>query len=70
MLNQKVEQAKVEGREFHWTGINNGTFFDWYVFMHVALGSSPNNAYRALHASFIDIALPPNKTVTYWDGGK
>lgn len=31
LLNQKVTEAKEAGKTFHWTGINNGTFFDWYV---------------------------------------
>lgn len=31
MLEQKSKQAKEEGKEFCWTGINNGVFFDWYV---------------------------------------
>jgi hypothetical protein len=29
LLNQKVEDAKEAGKEFHWTGINCGTFIDW-----------------------------------------
>lgn len=29
LLNSKVKEAKSAGNEFHWTGLNNGTFFDW-----------------------------------------
>ena len=31
VLEEKVKQAENEGKEFAWTGINNGVFFDWYV---------------------------------------
>jgi hypothetical protein len=30
LLNQKVKEAQAAGREFHWTGLNTGIFFDWY----------------------------------------
>ncbi|KAG4429433.1 hypothetical protein IFR05_015085 [Cadophora sp. M221] len=52
LLNEKAELAAKEGREFAWTGLNTGVFFDW-----------------ALHASFLDITLPPSRSVKLWDSG-
>ena len=28
-LNGLVKRSENEGKEFHWTGVNNGVFFDW-----------------------------------------
>ncbi|KAH9209772.1 hypothetical protein DL95DRAFT_466458 [Leptodontidium sp. 2 PMI_412] len=32
LLNEKVELAAKEGREFSWTGLNTGVFFDWALY--------------------------------------
>ena len=29
LLDEKVKLAEQEGREFSWTGLNTGVFFDW-----------------------------------------
>ncbi|KAK0118340.1 hypothetical protein ONS95_012630 [Cadophora gregata] len=52
LLDEKVKLAEKEGKEFSWTGLNTGIFFDW-----------------ALHASFLDISLPPAHTAKIWDSG-
>lgn len=28
-LDKKSKEASASGKEFHWTGVNNGVFFDW-----------------------------------------
>lgn len=72
LLNSKVKEAEAAGTEFHWTGIDNGTFFDWSVFDIAPIDGMPTYSEtenRALHASFLDIKLPPSKTATVWDDG-
>jgi hypothetical protein len=29
LLKIKAAEAEADGKEFHWTGVNNGVFFDW-----------------------------------------
>lgn len=29
LLEEKANEAEMDGRVFHWTGVNNGLFFDW-----------------------------------------
>ncbi len=28
-LKQKAKEAEAEGKDFHWTAVNCGIFFDW-----------------------------------------
>jgi len=29
LLEESSKKAERDGRVFHWTGVNNGLFFDW-----------------------------------------